>query len=213
MLTWLRGLFRQEEHTGLVEKHSMPAGMKLIVGLGNPGKQYDGTRHNVGFATLAKLIATRTNGPAKGKFQGELYEANIASQRVLLLLPLTYMNGSGSSVLAARDFYKIEQSDILVICDDFALPLGKLRFRAKGSSGGQKGLDDVIRRLGTDEVPRLRIGIGAPPPGREVAGYVLSRFPPDEQAEAEKSIQRAAESAEAWVEKGLSYCMNQYNAA
>jgi PTH1 family peptidyl-tRNA hydrolase len=209
MWAWLRDWWRTEERTD----DSMPAGMKLIVGLGNPGSQYDGTRHNVGFATLAKLIATRTSGPAKKKFQGELYEANIASQRVLLLLPLTYMNGSGGSVLAARDFYKIEPADILIICDDFALPLGKLRFRAKGSSGGQKGLDDVIRRLGSDEIPRLRIGIGAPPPGREVAGYVLSRFPPDEQAAAAESIQRAAQSAEAWVEKGLSFCMNQYNAA
>ncbi|QDU29906.1 Peptidyl-tRNA hydrolase [Anatilimnocola aggregata] len=187
--------------------------MKLIVGLGNPGKQYTGTRHNVGFATLAKLIATRSSGPAKAKFQGELYEATIAGQRSLLLLPLTYMNGSGASVLAARDFYKIEHPDILVICDDFALPLGKLRFRGKGSSGGQKGLDDVIRRLGSDEIPRLRIGIGAPAPGRDVPGYVLGRFAPDEQSAADESIVRAAESAEAWVEKGLSYCMNQYNAA
>jgi peptidyl-tRNA hydrolase, PTH1 family len=210
MWEWLRGWLGLNQ---LRIKDDMPTGMKLIVGLGNPGKQYNGTRHNVGFATLAKLIKTRTSGPAKGKFQGELYEANIASQRVLLLLPLTYMNGSGASVLAARDFYKIEHSDILVICDDLALPLGKLRFRAKGSAGGQKGLDDVIRRLGTDEVPRLRIGIGAPPPGRDVPGYVLSRFPPDEQAAAEESIQRAATSAEAWVEKGLSFCMNQYNAA
>ena len=190
-----------------------PGSIRLIVGLGNPGKQYTGTRHNVGFATLARLIATRTSGPAKAKFQGEFYEAKIADQRVLLLLPLTYMNGSGSSVLAASDFYKIEHSDILVICDDLALPLGKLRFRGKGSSGGQKGLEDVIRRLGSDEIPRLRIGIGAPEPGRDVPGYVLSRFPPDEQDAAEKSIQKAAESAEAWVERGLDFCMNQYNAA
>ncbi|WP_425614637.1 aminoacyl-tRNA hydrolase [Anatilimnocola sp. NA78] len=187
--------------------------MKLIVGLGNPGKQYTGTRHNVGFATLAKLIATRTSGPAKAKFQGELYEATIAGQRTLLLLPLTYMNGSGASVLAARDFYKIEHPEILIVCDDMALPLGKLRFRAKGSAGGQKGLDDVIRRLGNDEIPRLRIGIGAPVPGRDVPGYVLGKFAPDEQAVAEESIAKAAASAEAWVEKGLSYCMNQYNAA
>src|SRR5262245_1386466 len=130
MFGWLRSWWKTED------QNAMPAGMKLIVGLGNPGKQYDGTRHNVGFATLAKLIATRTSGPGKGKFQGDLYEATIASQRVLLLLPLTYMNGSGASVLAARDFYKIETNDILIVCDDFALPLGKLRFRAKGSSGG-----------------------------------------------------------------------------
>jgi len=210
MLDWLRRAF-SSGRSQLNEPE--PAGMKLIVGLGNPGKQYAGTRHNVGFDALAKLIKTRTSGPARAKFQGELYEATIAGERVLLLLPLTYMNGSGASVLAARDFYKIEHPDILIVCDDFALPLGKLRFRGKGSSGGQKGLDDVIRRLGTEEIPRMRIGIGSPPAGRDVPGFVLSRFMPDEQATADESITRAAEGAEAWVEKGLSHCMNKYNAA
>src|SRR5687767_13512479 len=102
-----------------------PAGMKLIVGLGNPGKQYTGTRHNVGFDALTKLIKSRATSSGKSKFQGELFEATIAGERVLLLMPLTYMNGSGASVLAARDFYKIEHPDILIVCDDFALPLGK----------------------------------------------------------------------------------------
>lgn len=212
MWNWLRSLWTEHQKPGETEL-AVPTGMKLIVGLGNPGKQYAGTRHNVGFDAIARLVKTRATGSSKSKFQGELYEANIAGQRVLLLMPLTYMNGSGASVLAARDFYKIEHPDILIICDDFALPLGKLRFRGKGSSGGQKGLDDVIRRLGSDEIPRLRIGIGAPPAGRDVPGYVLSRFAPDEQATADESISRAVESAEAWVDKGLSHCMNKYNAA
>ncbi len=137
----------------------------------------------------------------------------IGAEKVLLLTPLTYMNVSGSSVLAARDFFKIDNQDLLIICDDFALPLAKLRMRGKGSSGGQKGLDDVIRRLGTDEVPRLRVGIGAPPPGRDVAGYVLSKFSKDEQFEIQTALPRAATAAADWVKLGLEQCMNQYNAS
>src|SRR6185503_16668171 len=102
-------------------------------------------------------------------------------ERVLLLTPLTFMNLSGTSVLATRDFYKIETADTLVVCDDFNLPLGKLRLRPKGSAGGQKGLEDILRRLGTEEVPRLRLGIGPLPPGRDAAGFVLTRFAKDEQ--------------------------------
>jgi PTH1 family peptidyl-tRNA hydrolase len=189
------------------------AAMKLIVGLGNPGEQYKGTRHNVGFdvvALLAKDFAA--GGVPRARFQGEVLEARIRGQKSLLLTPLTYMNLSGASVLAARDFYKIEHQDILIICDDFNLPLAKLRFRAGGSAGGQNGLADVIRRLGTEEVPRLRIGIGQPPPGRESTGHVLGRFSKDEQPEIDSALTRAAGAAADWVELGLKHCMNQYNA-
>jgi PTH1 family peptidyl-tRNA hydrolase len=185
--------------------------MKLIVGLGNPGAQYKETRHNVGFDVAAALARKYASGPPRAKFQGETVEGLIAGQRVLLLTPLTYMNLSGASVLAARDFYKIEQHDTLVVCDDFNLPLGKIRLRGKGSPGGQKGLEDILRRLGTDEVPRLRIGIGPPPPGRSSAGYVLSRFAKDEQPAIGDAIQRAAEAAAVWAEQGLQTAMNQYN--
>jgi PTH1 family peptidyl-tRNA hydrolase len=122
------------------------------------------------------------------------------------------MNLSGASVLAARDFYKVENADLLVVCDDFSLPLGKLRFRARGASGGQKGLADVLRRLGSEEIPRLRIGIGVPPPGRDVTGYVLSRFSVEEQPEVRAALDLAADGAVAWVENGIEHCMNQYNA-
>ena len=186
--------------------------MKLVVGLGNPGTQYKGTRHNVGFEVLARLSGRLATSTPRARFHGEVTEATISGQKALLLTPLTYMNLSGTSVLEARDFYKIESSDLLVVCDDFALPLGKLRFRAKGTSGGQKGLDDVIRRLGSDELPRLRIGIGLPPPGRDVTGYVLSRFTAEEQPEISTALERAAEAVVAWVEHGISHCMNQYNA-
>jgi len=186
--------------------------MKLIVGLGNPGGKYKDTRHNVGFEVAARLAKKFATAQPRAKFQGEIVEATIAGQKALLLTPLTFMNASGASVLATRDFYKIENENVLVVCDDFALPLGKLRLRPKGSSGGQKGLEDILRRLGTEEVPRLRIGIGIPPPGRDVAGYVLSRFAKDEQPEIAEAIERAAEGAAAWVELGLESAMNRYNA-
>src|SRR5207249_1126948 len=141
----------------------------------------------------------------------EIAEANIAGQRVLLLTPLTYMNASGKSVLAARDFYKIENENLLVVCDDFALPLATLRLRGKGSSGGQKGLQDILRRLGTEEIPRLRIGVGIPPPGRDAAAYVLSRFSKDEQPVIAEALDRASKAAVSWVEQGLAATMNQFN--
>src|SRR5262245_45798283 len=155
--------------------------MKLIVGLGNPGGQYNNTRHNVGFEVAACLAKQFATSAPRAKFQGEIVEATIAGQKALLLTPLTYMNASGASVLATRDFYKVENENVLVVCDDFALPLGKLRLRAKGSSGGQKGLEDILRRLATEELPRLRIGVGVLPPGRDAAAYVLSRFMKEEQ--------------------------------
>src|SRR5215467_13737474 len=137
--------------------------MKLVVGLGNPGRKYEGTRHNVGFRVIEELARKYARGKAKTAFAGEVIEADLENDKALLLCPHTLMNLSGTSVLAARDFYKIPHGDLLIVCDDFNLPLGKLRFRPSGSSGGQKGLEDIIRRLGTDEVPRLRIGIGSPP--------------------------------------------------
>ena len=132
---------------------------------------------------------------------------------VLLLCPHTYMNNSGQSVLAARDFYKLPDEDLLIVCDDFNLPLAKLRFRAKGSSGGQKGLQDIIRRLGTEAFARLRIGIGPPAEGWNVADFVLSKFTDDENSVIAEAISRAADASAVWVREGIGYCMNQYNAS
>ena len=186
--------------------------MKLIVGLGNPGDQYKATRHNVGFEVVARLAKKFGAGTPRARFQGETVEVTLAGTKVLLLTPLTFMNASGSSVLAARDFYKIENNDVLVICDDFNLPLAKLRLRAKGSAGGQNGLADVIRRLGSDEVPRLRIGVGAPIAERGATSHVLGRFLKDEQPVIAEALERAVEAAVAWVNSGLEAAMNKYNA-
>jgi PTH1 family peptidyl-tRNA hydrolase len=185
--------------------------MKLIVGLGNPGGKYKDTRHNVGFEVAARLAKKFATAAPRAKFQGEIVEATIAGQKALVLTPLTYMNASGASVLATRDFYKIEIEDLLVVCDDFALPLAKLRLRAKGSSGGQKGLEDILRRLGTEDVPRLRIGVGILPPGRDAAGFVLSRFTKEELPEIAEAVERASEAAADWVALGLPTAMNKYN--
>lgn len=185
--------------------------MKLVVGLGNPGRKYEATRHNVGFAVVGVVARRCGAGPARWAFHGESVDVQIGAERVLLLCPHTYMNRSGASVLAARDFYKLENQDLLVVCDDFNLPLGRLRARARGSAGGQRGLEDIIRVLGTEEFCRLRVGIGQPPAGRDPADYVLSRFREDEREEIELAIQRAADAVEVWVTQGIDVCMNRFN--
>jgi peptidyl-tRNA hydrolase, PTH1 family len=185
--------------------------MKLIVGLGNPGKKYADTRHNVGFHITRELSRRFVTNPLREKFQGEVAEARIEGHACWLLCPLTYMNNSGSSVLEARDFYKVENADLLILCDDFNLPVGKLRIRSKGSSGGQKGLEDIIRRLGTEDVPRLRIGIGPVTSGWDPADFVLGRFNKEELPIINQAIQIAADAAVVWVRDGIESCMNQFN--
>lgn len=185
--------------------------MKLIVGLGNPGRRYEGTRHNLGFAVLAELARQFAAGRPKSKFQGEVVEADLDREKALLLSPVTYMNNSGASVQAARDFYRLPDEDLLVVCDDLNLPPARLRFRARGSSGGQKGLADVIRRLGTEEFARLRIGIGPPPDGWDATDYVLSKFTRQEMPEIEEAVRRAVDAVAVWAREGIQHCMNQYN--
>ncbi len=185
--------------------------MKLIVGLGNPGPAYQDTRHNVGFDVL-ELLAKRAGEPLRrARFQGEAAQVSLRGSPALLLWPLTWMNLSGSSVLAARDFYKIDESAMLVACDDFNLPLDTLRLRPGGSAGGQKGLSDILARLGTNDVPRLRLGIGPVSPGWQPADFVLGRFAKDERERVAGMVERAADAAEEWVARGIQAAMNRYN--
>jgi len=185
--------------------------VRLIAGLGNPGRAYEGTRHNVGFAAL-DIIARRCGSPVRrARFQGETAQVTIRGQSVILLWPLTWMNLSGASVLAARDFYKIDHEDILVLCDDFQLPLDTIRLRAAGSGGGQNGLADVLARLGTDRVPRLRIGIGPVAAGWKTADFVLGRFTPEDREIVNRMLERAADAAEDWSVLGIEAAMNRYN--
>ena len=131
----------------------------------------------------------------------------------MLLLPLTYMNGSGQSVVAARDFFKMELEELIVVCDDFQLPVGRLRIREGGRSGGQKGLEDCIRRLGSTEFPRLRLGIGPIPPRWDVVDYVLGRFEPDQREDVNRMVTRGADAIEAWVSLGITEAANRFNGA
>lgn len=186
--------------------------MKLIVGLGNPGEKYNNTRHNIGFDVLEEL-SKRTSGSKMAKFEGQLQQTMLGGQTTLLLWPLTMMNLSGRAVGAVSKFYKIEPADILVICDDLALPLGKLRFRSKGSAGGQKGLADILRVLSSENVARLRVGIDATPEGWDTADYVLSRFKKDEMIVVDSAVKRAADGAIDWASSGIDYCMNRYNSS
>ena len=185
--------------------------MKLLVGLGNPGHAYQDTRHNVGFEIL-EVLARRAGSPGRRqRFQGDTAQTTVRGVPVLLLWPLTWMNLSGSSVLAARDFYKIADCDMIVACDDFNLPLDTIRLRPGGSAGGQNGLADVLARLGTTSIPRLRLGIGPVPAGWKSADYVLGKFPKADRERVAIAVERAADAAEEWIALGIQAAMNKFN--
>jgi PTH1 family peptidyl-tRNA hydrolase len=185
--------------------------MKLVVGLGNPGRKYQGTRHNVGFDVLTELARRHAAGKPRAAYDGEVVDAQIEGERALLLCPHTFMNLSGQSVVKARDFYKLTNEELLIVCDDFNLPLAKLRLRSKGSSGGQKGLASVIGQFGTDEFSRLRIGVGEVPSGWDAADFVLSKFSKQDLKEIEPAIWSAADAVAVWVRHGIQEAMNRYN--
>lgn len=185
--------------------------MKLVVGLGNPGRQYVGTRHNIGFDVLAEL-ARRFAAPVdKLKFEALHSEFMLRNEKVLLIAPQTYMNLSGQSVQKFCSFFQIVPSDVIVICDDINLPLGRLRLRQSGSAGGQKGLQNIIQHLGTQEVPRLRIGVDPPPSGRDAKDWVLGTFGKSDIPLVETAVQTAAQAAEVWASEGLAAAMNRFN--
>ena len=184
--------------------------MKAVFGLGNPGSQYHGTRHNVGFA-VADEIARR----AGVAFESAPGDALIARWRrpedaVLLAKPLTFMNNSGQAVGELTRYFKIELADVLIIVDEVQLPLGRLRARARGSAGGHNGLKSVIAHLG-DEFARLRLGVGRGDERRHLADHVLARFEKDEAAEAERMITRAADAGEMFIASGIEAVMNSFN--
>lgn len=186
--------------------------MKIIVGLGNPGKRYAGTRHNVGFA----LIDTLAQSPNAGRFQ-ERFDAEVAelveeSQKILLVKPQTFMNLSGQCVRQLVDFYQLPLEDLLVICDDINLPLGHLRIRARGSHGGHNGLRDIQAHLGTNEYSRMRIGVGAPEEEVDAADFVLDRFRATELPLINDAVLLASQAVVVWIHQDIEACMNQFNA-
>ena len=185
--------------------------MKLVVGLGNPGAEYRRTRHNVGFDVLAELSRRNADPAAQRKFDGELVEIFSGGERLLLLAPLTYMNLSGRSVGAAVEFYKLPPEDVLIVCDDLNLEPGRLRLRSGGSAGGQNGLKDIFRRLGTEDVARLRVGIGRPPGRMTATDYVLGKLTEKERDVMDDAVVRAADGVELWAAEGIAAAMNAVN--
>ncbi len=190
--------------------------MKIVVGLGNPGRKYEGTRHNVGFEVLDLLYERAGNGKLCGgrsklRFEAETGDIGIGNERVLLVAPQTFMNASGRSVRQALDFFQVPLTDLLVLLDDLNLPTGKLRIRGSGTSGGQKGLENILQSVKSTDVARLRIGIGSPPPPMDAADYVLGRFGKTDRELIDSAIYRAAEAVEIWATQGLEAVMNRFN--
>jgi peptidyl-tRNA hydrolase, PTH1 family len=186
--------------------------MKLIVGLGNPGLSYRNTRHNVGFMAVEALASERGIRIGARGFHARKGEGKIGAESVLLLEPQTFMNLSGEAVREAARFHRVALDDILVICDDLNLPLGKLRLRRGGSDGGHKGLASITRQLGNQEFPRLRIGIDQPPDDMAAETYVLKRFAKADTPIIAEAIARAVECTLTWVYHGIDEAMNRFNA-
>ncbi len=185
--------------------------MKLIVGLGNPGKEYDQTRHNIGFAVIDELSSRFQIPLNQSKFKGLYGIGFYQGEKVLLLKPLTYMNLSGESIRAVMDYYQIGLEDLLIIYDDLDLPVGKIRLRQKGSPGGHNGIKSTAAHLGTQQFNRIRIGIDRPEPGWNVPDYVLGRFREDEKLPVQEAVKKSVDAGEAWLKKPFLQVMNEYN--
>ncbi|OLS34171.1 aminoacyl-tRNA hydrolase [Bacillus sp. MRMR6] len=185
--------------------------MKLIVGLGNPGKQYENTRHNIGFDVIEELARKFSIPLNHSKFKGLYGIGFYNGEKVVLLKPLTYMNLSGESIRAVIDFYQIDVCDIVVIYDDLDLPVGKIRLRQKGSAGGHNGIKSTIQHLGTQEFNRIRIGVDRPKTGMKVTDYVLGHFHEEEKGLTMEAVKKSADACEAWLDKPFLQVMNEYN--
>lgn len=186
--------------------------MKIVVGLGNPGPKYRGTRHNVGYEVVRELAERHGGGVPTIKHEAALVEVFFAGEKLLLVAPETFMNLSGRSVWPLVDFYKLPLDDLLIVCDDLNLDTGRLRLRASGSAGGQKGLAHIIQQLGSEDFPRLRIGIGRPPGRMDPADYVLAKFRSEEREIMDLAVKSAADGVESWIEEGCEKAMNKVNA-
>ena len=196
----LRRLFSPEEN------------LFLIAGLGNPGRQYEGTRHNVGFDVIDALVQ-KYNIPQSGvKFNAMYGKGTIEGQKVILMKPLSFMNLSGGPVQEMAAYFKIEKTtNLIIIHDDIDLQPGQLRIRKQGSAGGHNGMKDIIKRLGTEQFLRIRVGVGAKPEGRDLADYVLSRFAQEDRAKVDEAVRKAASAVAMAVTEGPDAAMNTFN--
>ena len=198
-----------------ISQNSPAAGGKIefiVAGLGNPGMEYDNTRHNAGFAVLDKLADKAGANINRLKFKGKTAEAVIGGKRCLLLKPTTYMNNSGESIVQAMEFYKLDISQIIVVCDDISLDPGKLRIRRKGSHGGHNGLRSICELTGSDDFQRIKIGVGKKPhPDYDLAKWVLGKFGKDDAAAMDKSAENACQCIELMVQGKTDEAMNKFN--
>ena len=183
--------------------------MFLVVGLGNPGKQYDGTRHNIGFEAIDFIAKKYNIDVNKSKFKGVFGEGFIEGQKVILLKPTTYMNLSGESIREVINFYKINTDEIIVIYDDISLEIGKLRIREKGSAGGHNGIKSIIANMGVDVFPRIKIGVGQPK--GDLVSHVLGRFNKEEEQDLKEVIEASAKAVEIIIKYGAKEAMNELN--
>ncbi|ADK02860.1 TPA: aminoacyl-tRNA hydrolase [Bacillus cereus biovar anthracis] len=200
---WLRLFVSKKESSG--------TRMKLIVGLGNPGREYELTRHNIGFMAIDELAKRWNISLNEQKFKGVFGAGFVNGEKVILLKPLTYMNLSGESIRPLMDYYKIDVEDFVVLYDDLDIPVGKLRLRMKGSAGGHNGVKSTISHLGTQEFQRIRMGIDRPKNGMKVVDYVLGRFTSKEIPDVNHSIEKAADACEEWLNKPFLQIMNTFN--
>jgi peptidyl-tRNA hydrolase, PTH1 family len=184
----------------------------LVVGLGNPGREYKKNRHNVGFQTVDHLAARHGLEFSRQQSNAIIASGNIGGRAVTLAKPMTFMNRSGGPVSALMRFYKIEPEQLLVIVDDLDLPVGTVRLKPEGGSGGQNGIKDIIARLTTQSFPRMRIGIGRPPGKMDSAAYVLQDFSADQQSIIEVTYERASDAIETWLRDGIVLAMSRHNA-
>lgn len=184
--------------------------MYLVAGLGNPGIEFQGTRHNAGFDTIDYISNKLSFDISKSKFKGIMGEANVSGEKVIFLKPMTYMNLSGDSIVEAANFYKIPDKNIIVIYDDIALEVGRIRIKPSGSAGGHNGMKSIIYRLGSENFPRVRVGIGAPPRG-DLINFVTGRFTNDERNLIDEAIKAAGDAAIEIINNGIQSSMNRYN--
>lgn len=184
--------------------------MFLIVGLGNPGKEYEHTRHNVGFDIIDVISDKYNIDLNKKKFKGMYGDGKIANEKVILLKPLTYMNLSGESVKEVIDFYKIPKENVIVIYDDISLQVGRMRIREKGSAGGHNGIKNIIAHFGLDIFPRIKVGVGQPVQ-RDLVSHVLGKFDKDDREKLIKVFEAASDAVEIIIEKGTAEAMNKFN--
>ncbi len=187
-----------------------PQNIKLIVGLGNPGARYAHSRHNIGFLVADRFARAHALDFTRKRFNAQIAEGSVGGQRILLAKPQTFMNSSGEAVGKLFAFYKIAPHDLLVVYDDLDLPLGKMRLRSRGSSGGHHGMESIIAHVGMSDFPRLRVGIGRPNPDADI-DHVLGSFDADERVVMDETFTRAADAIDVWLTDGITAAMNKFN--